>query len=97
MRVACNKVWGAGVYTYVMNDARNTTSPATLDTLPNNLAELRTGTASDGRALFHLGGKGNRESALRDLRSRLPRGWRLSLHVNGIDAILTCDAEEAQS
>ena len=63
----------------------------TIDSLPNNLAALRTGTANDGRALFAIGRGANRESALRDLRSRIPVGWRIEPHRNGVDAVLTSD------
>jgi hypothetical protein len=51
---------------------------------------LRSGTSSDGRALFYVGAGPNRASAIRDLRSRdIPSGWTLEEHTNGIDLILT--------
>lgn len=63
----------------------------TLDTLPNNLAALRTGTANDGRMLISIGSSGpEQDSALRDIRSRLPRGWTAEIYgPSGVDAVIT--------
>lgn len=63
----------------------------TNDTLPNNLPCLRTGTASDGRMLVHVGHPGpQRESAMRDLKDRLPNGWQVEIYKpSGIDAVIT--------
>ncbi len=63
----------------------------TIDTLPNNLTALRTGTANDGRMLIYVGAHGaQQESALRDLRRRLPPGWTAEIYeLSGIDAVIT--------
>lgn len=65
--------------------------PITLNTLPNNLAELRTGTANDGRMLVHTGPNPERqESILRDIRGRLPLGWTAEIYAaTGVDAVIT--------
>jgi hypothetical protein len=63
----------------------------TLDTLPNNLPELRTGTANDGRMLIKIGSREpQRSSALSDIRVRLPKGWTAEVYEpSGIDAVIT--------
>lgn len=63
----------------------------TIDILPNNLASLRTGTASDGRMLVYTGSDRRRqESVLRDLRGRLPLGWSAEIYApSGVDAVIT--------
>lgn len=62
-----------------------------IDTLPNNLSELRTGTANDGRMLVATGTDPRRqESVLRDLRRRLPAGWSAEIYAaSGADAVIT--------
>lgn len=62
----------------------------TVDTLPNNIPGLRTGTANDGRMLVSTGPDSRRqESILRDLRSRLPKGWSADMYTSGVDAVIT--------
>lgn len=64
-------------------------STYTLDTLPNNLPELRTGTANDGRMLIKIGRR-DQQSALSDIRARLPTGWTAEVYApSGIDAVIT--------
>lgn len=66
----------------------------TLNTLPNNLPELRTGTANDGRALFSAGTRERIPSVLRDIRSRLPVGWTAEVYrPSGIDIVITHEGE----
>jgi hypothetical protein len=61
-----------------------------MKTLPNNLPVLRSGTANDGRALIHVGAGPQQESALADIRRRLPEGWAAEIYEpSGIDAVLT--------
>ena len=61
----------------------------TLLTLPNNLPELRTGTAGDGRMLISAP-VGRQKSILRDIRSRLPLGWSASVYEpSGVDVVIT--------
>lgn len=73
------------------------TTTYTVDTLPNNLPALRTGTANDGRMLIKIGASETRqESALRDIQGRLPKGWTATVYVpSGIDAVLTHVGEES--
>lgn len=62
----------------------------TVNTLPNNLPCLRTGTANDGRMLIRIGTGARAESALADIRDRLPQGWVAEIYqVTGIDAVIT--------
>lgn len=63
----------------------------TIDTLPHNLGALRTGTANDGRVLIRVGPPGTQQdSALADIRSRLPEGWTVDIYApSGMDAVLT--------
>jgi hypothetical protein len=61
----------------------------TLDTLPNNVPALRTGTANDGRMLVHAP-RSRQESVLRDLRGRLPPGWTAEVYApSGCDVVIT--------
>jgi hypothetical protein len=62
----------------------------TNETLPNNLAALRTGTANDGRVLIRCPKGPNRASALEDIRTRLPRGWTADIYApSDHDIVLT--------
>jgi hypothetical protein len=71
-------------------------SSYTLDTLPNNLPELRTGTANDGRMLIKIGPRDSQQRALRDIRARLPKGWTAEVYEpSGIDAVITHVGEVA--
>lgn len=56
----------------------------------NNMAQLRTGTANDGRVLVWIGTGRRATSALRDLQSRLPEGWIATVYeASGVDAVIT--------
>lgn len=59
-------------------------------TLPNNLANLFTGTANDGRRLIKVGMAGaGRDSAMADIAARLPTGWSAEIYEpSGIDAVI---------
>lgn len=63
----------------------------TPNTLPNNIPALRSGTTNDGRMLIHVGADPRQQqSALRDLRERLPAGWTATIYKpTGIDIVIT--------